>query len=190
MIVDRSELEPIVKGKQTEVHLRPGASQHPPQPNTFQAIQGAVGKRATCTVHIDSVRPEKGGYVVAFHLAEDVPARLLGKSGGYTTDSRYAMPDGEGGVEPEAVNEETQDRITAEAKDRARNARKRLRQDQNLLAMEDRVRAYQREAAHKRIDIGKEMRTFDKLKLRGKDPANQVHVIRRKLDDHEDRRAA
>jgi hypothetical protein len=186
MIVSRDELEPIVNGKQTQVHLRLGKDQNPPAKGTFQAIQGAVGRKATCTVHIDDVtHHEEGGWLVTFHLADEVEPRFLGRKGGYVSDPAYGLVD-----EPQAVDSQTQESFTIDARTRAAHRRKKERTDQNRLSAEDRIKAYQREAKLKHISIGKELRVYEQLKRRGKDPSSQVHVIRRKLDDNQDKRAA
>ena len=97
MIVPKQELGPIARGEVDEVHIQ----QDPPAPGTIQSVQGAVGKKGTCTVRIlDHWPHEDGGHVVRFKLTpKEIPPPYLRPGGGYTDDPAYAMRDEDGSAE-------------------------------------------------------------------------------------------
>lgn len=185
MIVARDQVAAILAGSCRTVET----CATPPTPGTIQAVQTAVGKHATCTVHIDSVARTANGWSVAFHLAHPNPPRLLargrGDGHGYTADPKRTI-DIEAGETPSA---EQLASFAADAALRRRHARDRLRSDQELLDAEARIVAYRREAAWRRIDIRSELRLLKRLQGQGRDPTNPLLAIRRRLDSHIDRAA-
>lgn len=178
MIVPRDQLGPIARGEQTEAHLPPG---HPcPQIGTIQAIQGGVGKEATCTVRVlDHWHHHQGGFMVRFQLAAEVPPRLLARSlsRAYTTDPASAVPE-----EGEAVDPATQRWLTDEAHLRDATRRNQIRVDREALDLERKIVAYQTEARRRHIDIRSELRLLDRMKDDKHVVKVQTLQIRRKLD--------
>lgn len=181
IVADKAERGEIVNGDLDEITVYG----RPPTLGTIQAIQASSVKDAICHVHIDDVwHLTTGGFQVRFHLAEPSEARLLkkGAKGGYTDRRDLALTD-----EPEAVTEEEQRRITADAHVAARHERSSRRRDQELLGMEAKIVAYQREAAHRRINIRSEVRSLNRCLHQPREAEKRLEDVRKKLDADLDR---
>jgi hypothetical protein len=85
--------------------------------------------------------------------------------------------------EPEAVDEQWQEAVTAQAKERALWAAKRSEADRALLSTEERVRLAQDIAKRRRVGLRDELRTLRAMERQGRPKdqiARQVVVIERK----------
>ncbi len=186
MIVTKQQVHEIMHGTD-EIEY----AYEPPTVGTVCAVQTRVGKRASCYVLIEDSWPlTSGGYAVRLrlHHQEQAP-NFLRRGGGYTEDPSKAISDPALGTEPEALHPHQLEQLVQANHMRARHQRTKRRSDQDLLDAEARIAAYQKEAAHRRIDIRNEMRLIGRLKRQGKAIDNPVIGIRKKLDRDVDRAA-
>lgn len=102
----------------------------------------------------------------------------------YTTNVRAAVS-----TAGEGVGDTVQRHQTENAKRAARLERRRRRIDQDNLALEAKVKAYQEEAARRRIPIRDEVRAMRRAMNRPDDLERRLEAVRRKLDSDLDRAA-
>lgn len=126
IIVDKPKLKFLLAGREVQV-----TSPRTPSREYRVSHHYSIGTRhnhAICRVLI--VRADLGEleWVLTVRLSEAEPARLLGKTGGYTSDPGRAMDDDPG----EAVDSATQTRLTDLGTIRWQEAR--LEQQQRMMA--------------------------------------------------------
>lgn len=106
------------------------------------------------------------------------PVRLLGLAGGYTDQPSLALPQ-----EPEAVDEDAQERITDKADRTTTHYQtiERVRKDHawDLLTFEDRLTALRRESNRIGLNLSSEFRALERLKNKTpNDPQSSPAVVR------------
>jgi hypothetical protein len=176
LIVPREDLSEILSGELDEAVV----IGTPPRVGSVQAIQGAVGKRASCMVKILDTWPlhDGAGHVVRFELAAvEVPGRFLRPHGGYVSDPQAAMhdpasrqarrdrPDDEDtgphpnlkAVEAEVVDKETLDRFAAEARMIGHQANVQRRLEYEAVPFLDRIEADIQEAEGLGLDVSRDI---------------------------------
>lgn len=92
----------------------------PPIVENDYVLEGEVRGLSTARVQVLAAKRTDQGWQVRAQLCDD-PVRLLAKSNGYTNSAARALRDG-GDCEPEAVSAEDQERMSAAAREAARDA--------------------------------------------------------------------
>jgi hypothetical protein len=172
VIVTQDEATEILKGELDEYHLSKGRV---PKVGALEPVQTRVGRRAACYVRVLDRWPHVGGgTMIRFEVARRTAAARLMSRSGWTADPDRALRDqateyddpasfrdgwesaGTPG-EPEAVDEETEQRFADEARMHGRQAMVARRLDYEAVPLVDRVRSLIGEAERLGLDPSRDI---------------------------------